>query len=130
MRIVSFPGLGIEGMEINSIAFQIGSLKITWYALIITTGIVLAALYVWRRFKEAGLSTDDLIDFALFVVPSGILGARLYYVLFKLDFYIENPGEIFKIWEGGLAIYGGVIAGGIAAVLVARHKKIKMLKSF
>ncbi len=128
MKIVSFPGLGIEGMEIDSIAFHIGSLKITWYALIITAGIVLAALYVWRRFKEAGLSTDDLIDFALFVVPSGILGARLYYVLFKLEYYLDNPGEIFKIWEGGLAIYGGIIAGGIAAVLVARHKKIKMLK--
>ena len=128
MKIVSFPGLGIDGMEIDSIAFTIGSLKVTWYSLIITTGIILAALYVWFRFKEAGLSTDDLIDFALFVVPSGIIGARLYYVLFKLDQYIENPVDIFKIWEGGLAIYGGIIAGGIAAVLVARHKKIKMLK--
>ena len=128
MNIVSFPGLGIEGLEISSIAFSIGSLSVTWYSIIITTGILLAVLYVWFRFKEVGLTTDDLIDFALFVVPFGILGARLYYVLFKLDFYIDNPSKIFKIWEGGLAIYGGIIAGGIAAVLVARHKKIKMLK--
>ena len=96
MRIVSFPGLGIEGMEVNSIAFTIGDFKITWYSIIITTGIILAALYVWFRFKEAGLTTDDLIDFALFVIPSGILGARLYYVLFKLDFYLDNPSEIFN----------------------------------
>lgn len=128
MNIVSFPGLGIENMEVSSVAFSIGSLSVTWYSIVITVGILLAALYVYFRFKEAGLSVDDLIDFALFVVPSGIIGARLYYVLFRLEYYIDNPGEIFMIWNGGLAIYGGVIAGGIAAVLVARHKKIKMLK--
>lgn len=128
MNIVSFPGLGIKGMKINSVCFKIGGLAVTWYSVIITTGILLAVLYVWFRFKEAGLTTDDLIDFALFVVPSGIIGARLYYVIFKLDYYMEYPKEIFMIWEGGLAIYGGIIAGGIAAVLVARHKKIKMLK--
>ncbi len=125
---LSFPGLGIGEFTIDAIAFQIGSFTVTWYSLVITTGILLAVLYVWFRFKEAGLSSDDLIDFALFVVPSGIVGARLYYVLFEIDHYIDDPVRIFKVWEGGLAIYGGVIAGGIAAVLVARHKKIKMLK--
>lgn len=128
MKIVSFPGLGINGLKVNSVCFTIGSLQVTWYSVIITTGILLAALYVWFRFKEAGLSTDDLIDFALFVVPSGIIGARLYYVLFKLEYYLDDPKQIFMVWEGGLAIYGGIITGGIAAVLVARHKKIKMLK--
>ena len=128
MNKVSFPGLGIGEMEINSVAIQMGSIKITWYSLIITTAIILAVLYVYFRFKEAGLSSDDLIDFVLFVVPSGILGARLYYVIFKFSYYWEHPSKIFAIWEGGLAIYGGVIAGGLAAVLVARHKKIKMLK--
>ena len=125
---ISFPGLGIGDFTIDAIAFQIGSLTVTWYSIIITTGILLAVLYVYFRFREAGLPVDDLIDFALFVVPSGIVGARLYYVLFELDRYIANPVRIFMVWEGGLAIYGGIIAGGIAAVLVARHKKIKMLK--
>ena len=125
---LSFPGLGIGEFTIDAIAFQIGSFTITWYSLVITTGILLAVLYVWFRFKEAGLSTDDLIDFALFVIPSGIVGARLYYVIFELDHYLDDPVRIFKVWEGGLAIYGGIIAGGVAAVLVARHKKIKMLK--
>ena len=128
MNKVSFPGLGIGEIEINSIAFQIGSFKVTWYSLIIMTGILLAILYVYFRFKEAGLSGDDLIDFALFVVPSGIIGARLYYVIFKFEYYWNNPSQIFAIWNGGLAIYGGIIAGGLAAVLVARHKKINMLK--
>ena len=125
---VSFPGLGIGDFTVDAVAFQLGSFTITWYSLVITTGILLAALYVYFRFKEAGLSVDDLIDFALFVVPSGVVGARLYYVIFELDRYLEDPVRIFKVWEGGLAIYGGIIAGGIAAVLVARHKKIKMLK--
>lgn len=128
MNKVSFPGLGIGEMEIDSVAIKIGSLEITWYSIIIMIGILSAVLYVYFRFKEAGLSSDDLIDFVLFVVPSGIIGARLYFVIFKFSFYWNNPGKIFAIWEGGLAIYGGVIAGGIAAVLVARHKKIKMLK--
>lgn len=125
---LSFPGLGIEEFTVNAIAFEIGSLQITWYSLIITTGILLSALYVWFRFREAGLPADDLIDFALFVVPLAIVGARLYYVIFKLEHYLDDPWKIFKVWEGGLAIYGAVITGGIVAVLVARHKKIKMLK--
>lgn len=136
---LSFPGLGIGEFEIDPIIFSIGNIKISWYAVIILTGIILAILYVWSRFKEYNLSSDDLLDFILAVVPSGIVGARLYFVAFKLDNYIVKDGDfwhnlgesLYKIiaaWNGGLAIYGGVIAGGIAAVLVARHKKIKLLK--
>ena len=127
---LSFPGLGIEEFTIDAIAFQIGSVRVAWYSIIITLGIILAILYVWFRFKEAGLKSDDLLDFVLFVVPFGIVGARLYYVVFEFDrFYVEgNFGEtllkIVQVWNGGLAIYGGIIAGGIAAVLVARHEKI------
>ena len=80
---ISFPGLGIEELSLDPVAFSIGSVSITWYSLIITTGIILAALYVGCRFKEAGLTVDDLIDFALFVIPSGVIGARLYYVIFE-----------------------------------------------
>ena len=138
---LSFPGLGIEEFEIDPIIFSLGDkIKISWYSVIITLGIILAGVYVWQRFKEAHLSSDDLIDFALLVVPIGIVGARLYYVIFKFkDNYLVTDGDfwhnlgntllrIVSVWEGGLAIYGGIIAGGITAVLVARHKKIKLLK--
>ena len=132
---VSFPGLGIESLELDPVAFSIGSISVTWYSLIITTGIILAVLYVYFRFKEAGLSIDDLIDFALFVIPSGVIGARLYYVIFEWERF--NRGNFFDVlyniiavWKGGLAIYGAVIAGALAAFLVARYKKIKMLKIF
>ena len=132
---ISFPGLGIEELSLDPVAFSIGSISITWYSLIITTGIILAALYVGYRFKEAGLTVDDLIDFALFVIPSGVIGARLYYVIFEFERYNKGDfwdvlGNIFAIWNGGLAIYGAIIAGAIAAFLVARYKKIKLLKIF
>ena len=130
MRELWFPGLGIDKFKINPVAFSIGDMSVAWYSLIITTGMLLAILYVWFRFKEGGLSIDDLIDFALIVIPSGIVGARLYYVIFSLDHYKGNFWEIFAIWKGGLAIYGGIIAGAIAAFLVARHKKINLLKVF
>ena len=133
-NIVSFPGLGIGEFTVKSAVFQIGKFTLSWYSLIITTAILLAVLYVWFRFKEAGLSIDDLLDFALAVVPSGIVGARLYYVIFQFDhYYVEGNflatlKGIVSVWEGGLAIYGGVIAGGLAAVIMAYFKKINLLK--
>ena len=88
---VSFPGIGIEELNIDSVAFTIGKFSVAWYSLIITFGIMLAILYVWFRFKEAGLTVDDLLDFALAVVPSGVVGARLYYVIFEFEhYYIEG----------------------------------------
>ena len=130
MREVWFPGLGIDKFKIDPVAFSIGNISVAWYSLIIATGMILAVLYVWFRFKENGLSVDDLLDFVLFVIPSGIVGARLYYVIFSFEHYKHNLLEIFAIWKGGLGIYGGIIAGAIAALLVARHKKINLLKVF
>lgn len=142
MGKLSFPGIGIGEFDINSVIFSLfdGKLVINWYAVIITTGIVLAAVYVLMRFKENGLKTDDFLDLALWVVVCGILGARLYFILFKLDDYIitshdnffKNLGaslyEMIAVWKGGLAIYGGVIAGGLAAFFVARKKKLNILQ--
>ena len=139
IHYISFPGLGIGEMKINTNILEIGNFRIPWYGLIIMTGIVCAFLYVWFRFKESGMNTDDVVDLALFVVPFGVLGARLYYIIFRLDYYVvttndsffenlaDSLGRMVAVWNGGLAIYGGIIAGGIAGVLVARHKKIKIL---
>lgn len=137
---ISFPDLGIDEMKINTNAVEIGNFKIAWYGLIILTGIICAILYVWLRFREHSMSSDDLIDLAFFTVLSGVIGARLYYILFSLDNYIvtsndsffanlwDTLGKMIAVWNGGLAIYGGIIAGGTAAVLVARKKKMNMLK--
>lgn len=133
-NIVSFPGLGIDEFTVKAVAFKIEEFTLTWYSIIITFGILLAVLYVWFRFKEAGLTIDDLLDFALAVIPSGVVGARLYYVIFEFDhYYVEGDffatlEGIVQIWNGGLAIYGGIIAGGIAGVIVAHFKKINLLR--
>ena len=133
IHYISFPGLGIGEMKINTNAIEIGNFKIAWYGLIIMTGMLLAILYVWLRFKEHHMKTDDLIDLAFFVIIFGVIGARVYYILFSLEHYImdsfwDTIVAMVSVWNGGLAIYGGIIAGGLAGVLVARKKKINILQ--
>ena len=142
MSKLSFPGLGIGEYEVNKVALSLfdGKVEIRWYAVIITLGIVLAALYVWFRFKENGLKSNDFLDLAIWVIVCGIIGARVYFILFKLNDYIvtyhdnffQNFGESIKrmldVASGGLAIYGGVIAGGLAAFFVAKRKKLNIFQ--
>ena len=123
---IGFPGLGIEGFRINRTAFTLFGRDVAWYGIIIALGMVLAVLYVMYRTKEyKGITVDDVIDFTLFIIISGVIGARLYYVI--TSDYNYSFAEVFAIWEGGLAIYGGIIAGGTAAVLVCLYKKIRPL---
>lgn len=94
------------------------------YGLLITIAIALAVFLCCREEKRLGLPKDISIDFALWVIPAAILGARLYYVAFQWDLYAENPLRILYIWEGGLAIYGGVMGGALAALGLARARKV------
>ena len=123
---ISFPGLGIGNFTVDSVAFSIGKLTIAWYALFITLGMICAVLYTIYRAKKIGLKTDDIIDYALALIPFGIVGARLYYVLAEIDRY-HSFMDVINIRNGGLAIYGGIIAGFIAAVVVSYVKKIPFL---
>lgn len=121
---LSFPGLGIGEFSVNSIAFTLfGEFTIAWYAIIITCGMIGAVLYTCYRAKRIGISIDDVLDFVLFAIPIGIVGARIYYVLSKLDEY-SSFKEVMDIRSGGLAIYGGIIAGAITVLCVAYFKKI------
>lgn len=123
---ISFPGLGIGEFEVNSRVFPNTNITIAWYAVIITLGMVAAVLYVIHTSKKIGITTDDVIDFALFTIPIGIVGARLYYVLTSLEQF-DNFYEAIAIWNGGLAIYGGIIAGGLTVLGVCIYKKINFL---
>ncbi len=123
---LSFPGLGIGEFNVNSVAFTIFGFEVAWYGVIITLGIVLACAYVMFRAKQNGIKEDDVLDLALFVIPFGVIGARLYYVIMEIDRY-NSIADVLNIRNGGLAIYGGVIAGGLTAFFVARHKKINIL---
>ena len=132
MITISFPGLGISPFEINRVAFTIpifGGLEIRWYALMITTGMILAIVYASYRSKQEGISFDDLLDMVIYAVIFGVLGARAYYVLNRLD-YVDNLYDVIAIWEGGLAIYGGIIAGAVTILVLCKLKKISVLKMF
>lgn len=126
---ISFPGIGIGEIKIDKIAFSMFGRDIAWYGIIITVGIILASLYVVNRGKYEGVSQDDILDFAIFVIPIAVIGARAYYVLTSLDQY-DTFGEMIAIWNGGLAIYGAIIGGALTALVVCLIKKIKILKMF
>ena len=132
MKTISFPGLGIENFQLNPVAFTIpifGGVEVRWYGIIITLGIILAFTYAAYRAKQEGVVFDDMLDMAIFTVIFGIIGARLYYVLTSLDKY-DSFYDMIAIWEGGIAIYGAIIAGGITIFTVCYFKKIKFMKIF
>ena len=121
---ISFPSFGIEWDPIRS--FQIGPLNIHLYGLIIALGLMAAVLYGCKRSQEFGIKEDDLIDGVLWVTPFAVLCARAYYVIFQWEDYAANPISVFHIWEGGLAIYGGVIGAAVGVCVFSRFKKIKI----
>ena len=123
---LSFPGLGIGEFSVNSDAFSIFGAPIAWYALIICMGMIFAVSYIIFRAGQIGINSEHVIDFALFVIPIGVIGARLYYVLMELDSF-DSLGEVLNIRNGGLAIYGGIIAGAITVFCVCKYKKINFL---
>ena len=121
---ITFPGLGLTMNPPST--FSIGPLTIHFYGLIIATGLVLAVLYCSRRSKEFGLKEDDILDGVLWVTPFAILCARIYYVAFSWDAYKDNPISALYIWEGGIAIYGGVIGAAVGIIAFCKIKKIKV----
>lgn len=108
-------------------SFTIFGHQFYWYGVIIAVGFLLAVLYVSRHSKEFGYSSDDFIDMLIYAVPLAIVCARLYYVVFNFSEYRSNPSDIFRIWKGGLAIYGGIIGGVTGAFIYCRVKKVPML---
>lgn len=99
---------------------------IPMYPLLIVTGVLFALFFSSREEKRLSLPRDTAIDLVLTALPAGIVGARLYYVAFAWELYRDNPVSALYIWEGGLAIYGGIIGGFIAVSLCARHKKLPL----
>lgn len=103
-------------------------LGISWYAILIVAGILLALLICSREARRQRLPHDLLVDFLLYAIPLGIVGARLYYVFFRFNIFAEDPLSIFNIREGGLAIYGAVLGGLLAARIVCRRHGVPVLK--
>lgn len=133
--LISFPGLGIDNFELENVLLSIGDFAVYFYGAIITLGIITAFLYVIFRGKYESVSFDDILDIGIWTVICGVVGARLYYVLTKLEMFLPKPFDFFKfignvlnLRSGGLGIYGGIIAGALAIVVVTRVKKINTLK--
>ncbi len=127
---ISFPGLfGDWEFNPDPIAIHIGH-GIYWYGIILALGMLSGLFLCMKRAKRFGLTEDNVLDFVLWAVPCCILGSRIYYVIFYLDLYRTADGgldwgRIIAIWDGGLAIYGTVIAGVIVALVFTRLKKIR-----
>lgn len=126
---VSSPGFGLDFL-LDRVAFRVFGISVYWYGLIIAAGFLLAVVYCYRKAPKFGIRPESLIDMLIFAVPLSIIGARLYYILFYLDFFRKPDGSInFKemllIRDGGLAIYGGIIAAVLTLFVFCRVKKYK-----
>ncbi len=132
---VSFPKLGwtipLEE-EIFSIPFFNTEISVRWYGLLIAVGFLLAAAYGFRNAKRFGLQKDPMLDVVLTCVLMAFIGARLYYVFFSDDRaqYLANPITILYVWEGGLAIYGGVIGAFVTGLWMCPLRKVDTLRMF
>ena len=123
---ISFPGLGLSCNPPRTL--EIGSFSIHYYGLIIAVGLLLAVIYACRRSKQFGIEEDDILDGVLYVTPFAVLCARLYYCIFAWNEggYAQNPISILYVWEGGLAIYGGVLGAIVGVAVFCKFKRIKL----
>lgn len=110
--------------NIDPVAFRIGPIEVAWYGLIIVVGMFLAVWLSMREANKRGIGEDFIVDLAFWIIPAGILGARIYYVLFELPTYLADPIRMFYFWEGGLAIYGGLILGFITMYWYSEKKNV------
>ncbi len=139
-NILSFPGLGIGEFEIDKVAFSIFGRDVAWYGIIVTLAIMSVCAVIYLKSRKSDISTDDMLDYFIYCIIFGIVGARLYYVIFHgLGNYIVTgrgvwgniTGTLYNIaavWEGGLAIYGGIICIVLTVVVVSKIKRISFLK--
>ena len=142
MNYISFPGLGIEPFHIDKVAFSLFGRDVAWYGILITLGMILAVMYAnYVGVKMEKLNSDLIIDLAFFIIIFGVTGARPYYVIFEWESYAVTSGDflynlggtlknIISVWNGGLAIYGGIIAGLITAYIFAKVRKVPFIKLF
>lgn len=118
-------------MKINPVAFTIFGIEVKWYGILIALGVFLAIFFTEKMAEKKhytrGLYKDISTDVSLFSVLIGVLGARIYYVIFEWEYYSQHLNEIFAIRNGGLAIYGGIIAGGLTIYFFCKRKKVNFL---
>ncbi len=108
----------------NPVAFEVFGISVRWYGILISLGMLIGTILALREAKRLGLDENKIIDLILFAIPSAIIGARTYYVIFNLDYYKGDILKMINIREGGLAIHGGVIAGVIVGYFFTKYHKL------
>lgn len=129
MNIVTFPGLNLK-FEFSPIAFHIFEIDVYKYAVCIVLGILVALILCKLSKEKYDVEFDFAVENLIIGIVFGVIGARLYFVLFKLDYYSQNLSKIFQIRDGGLAIYGGLILGAISIIINCKMKKQDVLNFF
>lgn len=119
---IRFPNLGISLPDFGT-GFSIGGFTIKYYGILIAIGFLMGLVVAQQEAKRTGQNPDDYMDYLLIMILPAIIGARLYYVVFSWDYYSQHPDQILAIRNGGLAIYGGIIAATITMVIAAKIKK-------
>ncbi|NSL51837.1 prolipoprotein diacylglyceryl transferase [Calidifontibacillus erzurumensis] len=114
--------------QLDRVFLEIGPLTIYWYGVIIAVGAMLGLWLAQRESVRRGLPKETFLDLVLYAIPIAILSARAYYVIFQWDYYSQNPGDIIKIWEGGLAIHGGLIGAILTGYVYARKRHLSFWK--
>ncbi|MBO5059724.1 MAG: prolipoprotein diacylglyceryl transferase [Clostridia bacterium] len=127
-HVIGFPGLGLE-FNISRVAFSVFGMNIFWYALCILTGYVGGLIFVSSTCKKRGVDPDNIFDICFWGLIFGLISARIYYCIFDWD-SIGSFWNIFKIWEGGIAIYGALIGAVATAYIYCRRKKLNTLNVF
>lgn len=114
----------------DRVALDFGIIQVYWYSIFIFIGILAGSIAIYFESKRRKIDQEFMVNLVFNAIIFGIIGARLYYVLFNLDYYKQNPIEILEIWNGGLAIHGGLIAGCLTVIYQCRKNRINTLKIF
>ncbi len=126
MKEITFPDLNLV-FNIDSIAINIGGISIYWYAILIVSAFIIGIIFCKNDDGKYSVKFDDILELMIMLIPISVISARIYFVLFKLNYYIQNPIEIFDIKNGGLAIYGGIVGAIIVILAFCKAKKINTL---
>ncbi len=126
MDKIFFPGLNIK-LQISKIALTIGNLDIYWYAILMVFAFIIALVIFKIKDGQFEIRFNNLLDLCIILIPVSIVSARIYYIIFKLDYYVQNPLQLINLRNGGLAIYGGIIGGVITCYIFCKKKKINFL---
>ncbi len=112
----------------NRVLLDLGFIKVYYYSIFILLGVLAGIIMVWLEIRKDKINKDEIIDIFFYTIIFAFLGARIYYVLFNLSYYLSNPLEILCVWHGGLAIHGGILGAFLYLLFYSKKNNINMLK--